>query len=119
LEAYPLPQQVSLPPDQSVIFQGMMTEAPVWADLEWLLDQTTLPVLVKGVLHAADASLLQRMGVAGLVVSNHGGRVLDGMPASLEVLPEIRQAVGTGYPLLLDSGIRSGSDVFKALALGA
>jgi isopentenyl diphosphate isomerase/L-lactate dehydrogenase-like FMN-dependent dehydrogenase len=71
------------------------------------------------VLHPDDARALQAMGVAGLVVSNHGGRALDGVPASLKMLPRIRAAVGEPYPLLLDSGIRSGSDVFKAIALGA
>lgn len=103
----------------SRIFQGIMRHAPGWRDLPWLLGQTRLPVLAKGVLHPCDAKLLARAGVAGIVVSNHGGRVLDGAPASLDALPAIRQAVGDGYPLLLDSGIRSGADVFKAIALGA
>jgi isopentenyl diphosphate isomerase/L-lactate dehydrogenase-like FMN-dependent dehydrogenase len=75
--------------------------------------------VVKGVLHPADAVELRRKGVAALVVSNHGGRSLDGVPASLTALPEIRSAVGEDYPLLFDSGIRSGTDIFKALALGA
>lgn len=103
----------------SRIFLGAMQTASTWEDLTWLLGQTRLPVLVKGVLHADDAQRLQALGVAGLIVSNHGGRSLDGVPASLTVLPAIRQAVGRDYPLLLDSGVRSGSDIFKALALGA
>jgi 4-hydroxymandelate oxidase len=103
----------------SRIFQGIMEVAPTWPDLEWLIKESSLPVWVKGVLHPDDARALQAAGVAGLVVSNHGGRSLDGAPASLSVLPAIRAAVGPGYPLLLDGGIRSGSDVFKALALGA
>jgi len=119
LAAYPAPAQVRLDRNQSIIFQGMMSEAPTWADLAWLLAHTTLPVVVKGVLHPADAVELRRKGVAALVVSNHGGRSLDGVPASLTALPEIRSAVGEDYPLLFDSGIRSGTDIFKALALGA
>jgi 4-hydroxymandelate oxidase len=71
------------------------------------------------VLHADDARALQAAGIAGIVVSNHGGRTLDGAPASLHALPAVRAAVGAAYPLLFDGGVRSGSDVFKALALGA
>jgi isopentenyl diphosphate isomerase/L-lactate dehydrogenase-like FMN-dependent dehydrogenase len=105
--------------DGSRIFQGLMRAAPTWPDLAWLMSQTSLPVWVKGVLHPDDALALQAAGVAGVVVSNHGGRSLDGAPASLAALPAIRAAVGDAYPLLLDGGIRSGADVFKALALGA
>lgn len=119
LTAYPVAPPPDRPPKGNGIFQGLMLRAPTWADLNWLLEHSSLPVLVKGVLHADDAVRMQATGVAGLVVSNHGGRTLDGVPASLAVLPGIRQAVGPGYPLLLDSGIRSGGDVFKALALGA
>lgn len=119
LQDYPAPAQVVLSPEQSIIFQGMMSEAPQWSDLEWLIRNTRLPVIVKGVLHPADAVRLQQCGVSGIVVSNHGGRSLDGVPASITVLPAIRAAVGHAFPLLLDSGVRSGSDVFKAIALGA
>lgn len=119
LRDYPAPPQRTLAPGQSIIFQGAMSEAPGWADLAWLLDQTRLPVLVKGVLNSRDARQLQAMGIAGVVVSNHGGRSLDGAPASLAMLPAIRAAVGGDFPVLFDSGIRSGRDVFKALALGA
>lgn len=119
LAAYPPPAQVVLAPGQSIIFQGAMADAPTWDDLAWLLAKTRLPIYVKGVLHPDDARRLQNLGVAGLVVSNHGGRALDGVPSSLAVLPGIRAAVGAELPLLFDSGVRSGSDVFKALALGA
>jgi isopentenyl diphosphate isomerase/L-lactate dehydrogenase-like FMN-dependent dehydrogenase len=96
-----------------------MSLAPRKADLEWLVAQTALPVWVKGVLHPQDAEVLLECGVDGLIVSNHGGRSLDGAPASLDVLPLIRDAVGEHFPLLFDGGIRSGTDVFKAIALGA
>lgn len=113
------PADIELGADDSRVFQGVMRNAPTWDDLAWLMTQTALPVWVKGVLHPDDAVALRDMGVAGVVVSNHGGRSLDGAPASLDALPAIRAALGAGYPVLLDSGIRSGSDIFKALALGA
>ncbi|MCE1171754.1 MAG: alpha-hydroxy-acid oxidizing protein [Azovibrio sp.] len=119
LDPYPVPPPVSLERGQSRIFQGVMAAAPGWDDLAWLLDRSRLPVLVKGVLHPEDARRLQAMGVAGLVVSNHGGRALDGAPASVRMLPRVRAAVGEHYPVLADGGVRSGSDVFRMLALGA
>jgi isopentenyl diphosphate isomerase/L-lactate dehydrogenase-like FMN-dependent dehydrogenase len=102
-----------------VFAAATMSGAPTRDDIDWLAAQTALPLIVKGILRPDDALALKAMGVAGLVVSNHGGRSLDGVPASLSVLPSIRQAVGAGFPLLFDSGIRSGSDVFKAIAAGA
>lgn len=103
----------------SAVFAGWMAAAPTWDDLTWLRDRLRVPLLVKGVLHADDAMHCVEQGCDGVIVSNHGGRVLDGVPASLDVLPAIRQRVGAAVPLLLDSGIRSGRDVFKALAFGA
>lgn len=119
LQDHTPPPQVALNPGQSIIFQGMMNEAPQWDDLRWLLEQTQLPVIAKGVLHPADARQLQQLGIAAIVVSNHGGRALDHVPATLRALPVVRSAVGEDYPLLLDGGIRSGYDAFKALAAGA
>ena len=89
-----------------------------WADLAWLRDQTRLPIVLKGILHREDARRAVQEGVDGLIVSNHGGRQVDGALGALDALPEVRDAVGD-LPVLFDSGIRTGADVLKALALGA
>lgn len=104
---------------KSRIFSDYMVSAPTFARLEKLIRECPLPVIIKGVLSPQDAAALHDLGAAGIVVSNHGGRTLDGTPASLDLLPAIRDAVGDRFPVLLDSGIRSGSDAFKAIALGA
>jgi lactate 2-monooxygenase len=93
--------------------------ALTWERLEWLRGTTSLPIVIKGILHPDDAAEARERGVDAIVVSNHGGRQIDGAIASLEALPSIVDAVGDGMTILLDSGIRSGADVFKALALGA
>ena len=93
--------------------------ALTWRDLEWLRDAAGLPVLLKGVLTSEDAVLAVEHGAAGLVVSNHGGRQLDGAPPSLEVLPEVVEAAADRAEVLFDGGIRRGADVVTALALGA
>ncbi|HND98713.1 MAG TPA: alpha-hydroxy acid oxidase, partial [Plasticicumulans sp.] len=103
----------------SLVFDGIMRTAPTWRELDWLLDQTRLPVILKGIVSPEDAALAIERGVAGLIVSNHGGRVLDTLPASAEALPVIAERVAGRVPILVDGGIRRGTDVLKALALGA
>jgi lactate 2-monooxygenase len=90
-----------------------------WDDLTFLRNATNLPIVLKGVLDPEDARIALDRGVSGIVVSNHGGRQVDGAIASIDALPGILDAVGGQVPVLLDSGIRGGADVFKALALGA
>jgi 4-hydroxymandelate oxidase len=98
---------------------SMVDPTLTWRDLEWLRSVCDLPLVVKGVLTAEDAILAAEHGAAAVIVSNHGGRQLDGVPATLDVLPEVVDAVGQGVEVLLDGGIRRGTDVLKALALGA
>jgi lactate 2-monooxygenase len=90
-----------------------------WDDLKLLRQYTKLPIVLKGVLHPDDARKAVALGVDGLIVSNHGGRQVDGEIASLDALPMVAEAVNGKIPVLFDSGIRGGADVFKALALGA
>ncbi|MGH3038312.1 MAG: alpha-hydroxy acid oxidase, partial [Gaiellaceae bacterium] len=90
-----------------------------WRDLEWLRSECRLPLVVKGILTAEDAALACEHGCAGVVVSNHGGRQLDGVSASLDALPEVADAVAGRAEIYLDGGIRRGTDVAMALALGA
>jgi len=105
---------------ESPVFGGpLVAAAPDWDDLRDLVASTRLPVLVKGLSDAGDAERAIGAGVAGIIVSNHGGRTLDTLPATIEMLPEVVQAVGGRVPVLMDGGIRRGSDVLKALALGA
>ncbi len=111
------------PDDQGEAIGLFITVFPnaalTWDDLDSLREMTRLPIVLKGVLHPDDALEARERGVDGLVVSNHGGRQVDGAIASLDALPDIADAVGDNLTLLLDSGIRSGADAFKALALGA
>ena len=90
-----------------------------WDDMALLREWTSLPILVKGILHPDDAREARERGIDGVVVSNHGGRQVDGAIASLDALPGIVEAAGEQLTVLLDSGVRSGADVLKALALGA
>ncbi|QRP45214.1 alpha-hydroxy acid oxidase [Amycolatopsis sp. FDAARGOS 1241] len=90
-----------------------------WEHVAWLKRTTALPVLLKGVLHPADARLAVAAGVDGLLVSNHGGRQLDAAVSTVDALPAVAEAVAGAIPLVLDGGVRRGTDVVKALALGA
>jgi L-lactate dehydrogenase (cytochrome) len=117
--------KLSAPPEEDMLTAAAMMLATfpnlglTWDDLDWMREQTSLPLLVKGVLRGDDALLAREHGVDGIIVSNHGGRQVDGAVATLDALVEVREAVGPDYPLLVDGGIRRGADVIKALALGA
>ena len=103
----------------SPVFHNYITNTPSIEQLKSIISASPLPVLIKGVLNPLDAVVLKNIGAAAIVVSNHGGRTMDGVPDSFSMLPIIRKAVGKDYPVLIDSGIRSGSDIFKAIAMGA
>ena len=105
--------------DPGTFCAGLPAAAPTWDDVAWLQARTRLPVWLKGVLHPLDARQARALGVAGLVVSNHGGRTLDTLPATAQALPLVRDAVQGALPLIVDGGIRRGTDVLKAIALGA
>ncbi|GAB4036570.1 alpha-hydroxy acid oxidase [Spirosoma gilvum] len=98
---------------------GPQKKPLTWNDITWLTSVVTIPVLVKGILNSEDAERAIQAGVSGIVVSNHGGRNLDTVPATIEVLPSIAERVAGRVPILLDGGIRRGTDVLKAIALGA
>ena len=116
--------RLAKPPEEDVLAAAAMMLATfpnlrlTWEDLAWLREQTTLPLLVKGVLTGEDARRSLAAGVDGIVVSNHGGRQVDGSVAALDALVEVRATL-PDTPLLMDGGIRGGADVIKALALGA
>ena len=113
------PDMPPLPEGGSVLFDQLAQVSMGWDDVAWLVRETHLPVIVKGILHPDDARRALDAGAQGVVVSNHGGRVFDRAPASLSALPKVAAAVGTQIPVLMDGGIRRGIDVFIARALGA
>ena len=99
--------------------EGFSDLSQTWDDLAYLRECTSMPLVLKGILHPDDAVTAVRVGVDGIIVSNHGGRQVDGAIASLDALPAVVDAVGGQIPVLFDSGIRRGADILKALALGA
>jgi 4-hydroxymandelate oxidase len=120
----------ALPPGVSAPYMGQTGGAgPVttthrdvvvtWRDVEWLKSFTRVPLLLKGILTGDDAERALGLGVDGVIVSNHGGRNLDTLPAAVDALPAVADRVGGRVPVLVDGGVRRGTDVLKALALGA
>lgn len=109
----------SIAADESEVFAGWMSQAPTWEDVAWLRQQIKVPLLLKGILHPDDALQAVQLGCDGIIVSNHGGRVLDTTPTVTEMLPKVVAAVDGKCKIIADSGIRSGQDAFKAMALGA
>ena len=101
------------------IYSALLDPTLTWKEIEWLRSITKLPVLLKGILNPDDAARAADLGVAGVIVSNHGGRNLDTVPATIDALPEVAAKVGGRIPVLVDGGIRRGTDVLKAIALGA
>jgi isopentenyl diphosphate isomerase/L-lactate dehydrogenase-like FMN-dependent dehydrogenase len=102
-------------PENELVYDPHLT----WDDLAWIREHAPLPLLVKGILTGEDARIALDTGADGIVVSNHGGRQLDGVAAAVAALPEVVEAVGGRIPVLVDGGVRRGVDVFRALALGA
>ena len=90
-----------------------------WDNLSFLRERTRLPILLKGILHPDDAKRAVDFGMNGIIVSNHGGRQVDGSISTIDALPAVVQSVGGQIPVLMDGGVRGGADMFKALALGA
>jgi lactate 2-monooxygenase len=117
--ALPKPPEEDMPMAVAYWAWQFSNPAVTWADLEFLRECTKLPIVLKGIQSAADALLAVEHGIEGIIVSNHGGRQVDGAIGSLQALPEIVEAVGNDCEVLFDSGIRSGADALKALALGA
>jgi 4-hydroxymandelate oxidase len=117
----PLPYLKGKDPTVPMTFLEQVQVSPslTWADLEWIASESGLPLILKGIVTHEDARLAVEHGVAAIIVSNHGGRQLDGVAASLDALPEVVEAVAGRCEVYVDGGIRRGIDVLKALALGA
>lgn len=117
-----IPKQAPPLADLPVMRQWMgsqISQTLTWKDFEWVRAKWKGKILIKGILEPEDAEEAQKVGASGIVVSNHGGRHVDGTSSTIEALPKVREAVGSGFKVLIDGGITSGLDMFKALALGA
>jgi 4-hydroxymandelate oxidase len=114
---YVVPEDQDTGPDGYL--RGLLDSSVTFADVEWACAECSLPLVVKGILNPEDARAAVEAGAAGIIVSNHGGRQLDGTIATADALPPVIDAVGGRVPVLVDGGIRSGADVVKALAMGA
>jgi 4-hydroxymandelate oxidase len=101
------------------VFKNLLPDRLTWKDIEWLQSASKVPVLLKGILNADDADIAARSGVAGILVSNHGARNLDTVPATIDALPRITDKVAGRIVVLMDGGVRRGTDVLKAMAYGA
>jgi 4-hydroxymandelate oxidase len=114
--SFKLPEGINAPYANGEMIQKMPL---TWKEMEWLISFAKVPVLLKGILHPDDAEKAIQIGASGIIVSNHSGRNLDTVPATIEVLPRIVERVNKRIPILMDGGIRRGTDVLKAIALGA
>jgi 4-hydroxymandelate oxidase len=101
------------------IYSELLNPGLSWKDIEWLVSVTTLPIILKGVLNPEDAEIAVGAGVSALIVSNHGARNLDTLPSTAQALPRVAERIQGRIPILVDGGIRRGTDVVKAIALGA
>jgi 4-hydroxymandelate oxidase len=106
-------------PREGEIYSSTLDPKFTWQDIEWLLSIARVPIVLKGVMNPDDAEIAVKTGVSGIIVSNHGARNLDTSPATIEALPEVAERVAGRTPILMDGGIRRGTDVLKAIALGA
>jgi len=114
-----MPSLKSRPTTEHGAFSGLLPNKLTWKDIEWLQRSTSLPVLLKGVLNPEDAAIAASSGVAGILVSNHGARNLDTVPATIDALPRVADKVAGRIVVLVDGGVRRGTDILKALAYGA